>query len=83
MVEDETRTEIDQLGAEAVAPGLCALALSLARSADTAEAPTALAAVAAQLRAVMADIRKLSPPAVKGDAVDELTSRREGRRRGA
>lgn len=82
MNEDAVREQIDRLGVESLHPGLCELALSLARSADAAEAPTALAAVAAQLRAVLLDLCKFAPIAKEGDKLDDLTARR-ARRRGA
>ena len=82
MNEDATRAELQRLGVMDRHPGLSELALSLARSADTAEAPTALAAVAAQLRAVMRDLCSLATPAEEGDALDDLAARRS-RRRGA
>lgn len=80
MNEDATRTELEQLGVMERHPGLSELALSLARSADEATAPTALAAVAAQLRAVMRDLCSLATPVEKGDAVDDLAARRAERR---
>ena len=80
MTEDGVLTEIERLGVRESHPGLCDLALSLARAVDTAEAPTALAAVAAQLRAVMLDLCKLKQTVAEGDSLDDLAARREARR---
>ena len=80
MVAAETAAEIDQLGVRALAPGLVALALALAKCIDGSDAPTSIAVAAAQLRPVMADLRKLAPVQSKGDALDDLTARRAARR---
>lgn len=80
MNVDATQEQIDKLGVGHLHPALCQLALSLARMADEATAPTALAAVAAQLRAVLLDLCKLAPAANEGDALDDLTAKREARR---
>ena len=79
MNEDAIRRELERLDVMDRHPGLSELALSLARSADMAVAPTALAAVAAQLRAVMKDLCSLATPAEEGDALDELKIKRERR----
>jgi hypothetical protein len=79
-VTDAINAEIEQLGVEPVSPGLAELASSLARSVDEAEAPTARAVAARELRAVMADLRRLAPVASKGDAVDDIAAQREKRR---
>ncbi|MFD6375360.1 hypothetical protein ACFWFS_00340 [Streptomyces albidoflavus] len=80
-VTDATRDELIKLRSEEMAPGLAQLAISLARAIDEAEAPTAKAAVARELRGVMADVRKLAPVEEEGDALDDLARRREARRR--
>lgn len=80
MVEESTRRQIELLGVADTHPGLCDLALCLARSADEATAPTALAAVAAQLRAVMLDLCKFAPAQSEGDALDDLAARRAARK---
>ncbi|MEU1008190.1 hypothetical protein [Streptomyces sp. NPDC005890] len=79
-VTDAINAEIEQLGVEPVSPGLAELATSLARSVDEADAPTARAVAARELRAVMADLRKLAPVQSKGDAVDDIAAHREKRR---
>ncbi|MEU0181784.1 hypothetical protein ABZ312_11435 [Streptomyces sp. NPDC006207] len=81
-VEDAIRAEIDSLRAEQAAPGLVAVAIDLARQMDGTDAPTAAAVVARELRAVMADVRKLAPVGEEGDALDELRRKREARRTG-
>ncbi|MFD9306126.1 hypothetical protein ACFWCB_26315 [Streptomyces sp. NPDC060048] len=78
---DAAREEINDLGVEAVAPGMTAIALALAKALDSAaDAPASAPAIARELRATLLELRKLSPPAVKGDALDELTARRAERR---
>lgn len=79
-VEDATRAELDVLRVEETAPGLAAVALDLARAIDGSDAPTAKAVVARELRAVISDLRKLAPIGEEGDALDELTRKREARR---
>lgn len=81
--EDLVRAEIEQLRAEDSSPGMAAVALDLARALDGSDAPTAKAVVARELRSIMADLRKLAPIGEEGDALDELTRKREARRRGA
>lgn len=78
---DATRAEIDDLEVEAVSPGLAAIALALAQALDSvADAPASAPALARELRATLLELRKVAPPAVKGDALDELTARRAERR---
>ncbi|WP_405769292.1 hypothetical protein OG539_32785 [Actinacidiphila glaucinigra] len=79
-VEQATRDEIDQLGSEQTAPGMCAAAIKLAQLMDSSDAPTAGANAASALRAVMADVRKLAPVKAEGDSVDDITRQREKRR---
>lgn len=86
MIADEVRSEIDQLGSVAVSPGLCAVAVRLAQALDAIpidDAPTSQAVIADKLTAVMTKVRALSPPMVKGDAVDDIGEQREKRRREA
>ncbi|MGQ5580901.1 hypothetical protein [Streptomyces sp. ECR3.8] len=82
-VTDAINAEIEQLAVESVSPGLAELATSLARSVDEAEAPTAKAVAARELRAVMADLRRLAPVASKGDGVDDIAAQKEKRRAAA
>lgn len=79
-VENATRTEVDQLGVEPVAPGLTAAALALGRQLDDAEDAKGAAAAARELRAIMSDLRKLAPVESKGDAVDDVSRKRAERR---
>ncbi|MGW3427503.1 hypothetical protein ACWDHW_06040 [Streptomyces melanosporofaciens] len=78
-MENATRTEVDQLGVEPVAPGLTAAALALAGQLDGAEDAKGAAAAARELRAVMSDLRKLAPVESKGDAVDDVSRKRAER----
>jgi len=79
-VTDAINAEIEQLRVEELSPGMAELATSLARSVDEADAPTAKAVAARELRAVMADLRKLAPVGEEGDAVDDIARQREKRR---
>jgi hypothetical protein len=83
MVADEVRAELDAIGSAAVAPGLTELAIQLARTFDLTpvESGAVRAQLADKLAAVLTKLRALSPPAVKGDALDELTAQRRLRRR--
>lgn len=78
-VAEGVNAELVKLRAEETSPGLAELATSLAQAVDESEAPTSRAVVARELRAVMADLRKLAPVGEEGDAVDELTQRRTKR----
>lgn len=85
MIADEIRDEITKISAAESSPGLAAVAVRLAEALDAipvGEAPTSQAVVADKLTVIMTRIRALAPPAVKGDKLDDLASRRE-RRRGA
>lgn len=79
-VTDGIQAEVVKLSSPGIAPGLVELALSLARAIDDTDGPAARAAAARELRAVMADLRKLAPVAQEGDQLDELTKKREARR---
>lgn len=73
----------DQLAAMAktdTALGATALAIAK-RLDDSGTADTAMAAMAKELRAILADLARDAP--AKGDPVDELKRRREARRRSA
>lgn len=74
---DATRAEIEQLRVADTAPGLAQLALTLADLMDGEDGATAKANTARELRAVMADLRKLAPVAAETDRVDELARKRE------
>ena len=76
-VSDSIAEEIAKLQVGEIAPGLAALAVSLARSVDVPGNPTAQANAARELRAVMEDLRKLAPVAAETDRVDELAKKRE------
>ncbi|MBA2951597.1 hypothetical protein [Streptomyces himalayensis] len=82
-VADKIAAELDDLHADETSPGMAAVALDLAKAIDASDAPTAKAVVADKLRPIMADLRKLAPVGEEGDALDELTRKREARRRGA
>jgi len=82
-VTDAINAELVKLHADDTAPGLGELASSLARSVDEADAPTAKAAAARELRAVMADLRRLAPVGEEGDTVDDIAAQREKRRAAA
>jgi hypothetical protein len=84
MTLDEVQAEIEHLRVAEVAPGLAAVAVSLAQALQEAEAPTSKAVVARELRATLLELRKVAPVESEGDALDELTRKREARRaRGA
>jgi hypothetical protein len=72
-----------ELGADQTSPGMAAVARSLAKAIDESDAPTAKAVVADKLRAIMADLRRLAPVEMKGDAVDDIAEQREKRRAAA
>ncbi|MQT03167.1 hypothetical protein [Streptomyces jumonjinensis] len=83
MVEDETRAELARLGVEETAPGLTALAVKLAEAIDGADAPTAIAVAARELRATMQELRRLAPVDAEGDTVDDIAAARARRRAAA
>ncbi|MFJ3044033.1 hypothetical protein [Streptomyces tendae] len=83
FVAEAVAAEITQLGVGDRAPGLAELAESLARSVDEAvDQPSAKAAAARELRAVMKDLRALAPAKSEGGALDDLAAKR-AKRRGA
>jgi len=79
-VVKEIREEIDQLRVSDIAPGMAAVAIALAESIDGTNAATSIAQAARELRAVMADLRRLAPVDGEGDAVDDITNGRAARR---
>lgn len=79
FVETGVLRDLAEMGALAES-GLAATALNLARRLDAADVrPAAASMLAAQLRATLLDLRKLAPPAVEEDGVDELRARRAQR----
>ncbi len=78
-VEKATRAELRRLGASVQAESLPAAAVALARQIDVARGGMAAAAVAAQLRLIIADVAKSAVRPEK-DAIDELNARRAKRR---
>ncbi|MFE5189191.1 hypothetical protein [Streptomyces sp. NPDC056628] len=82
-VADKITEEIADLEAESTSPGMAAVALDLAKAMDSTDVPGAKAQAAHQLRAIMADLRKLAPVKVKGDAVDDIAEQRKKRRESA
>ncbi|MFI6103172.1 hypothetical protein [Streptomyces sp. NPDC051310] len=82
MISDDVQEELDNLGVTSTAPGMAAIALSLARELDeipAGDAPTSKAVVARELSALLARLRALSGSSGKGGAVDELQRRRKER----
>jgi hypothetical protein len=85
-VADKIAAELEQLRVIESAPGLAQLAITLAASVDDPGNATAQANAARELRAVMADLRKLAPVGAEDDGVIKLSKKREerrARRRGA
>ncbi|MET9304981.1 hypothetical protein ABZX68_06530 [Streptomyces cellulosae] len=79
-VTDAITSEVENLSGHDTAPGLAELALALARSIDDTDAATARAVAGRELRAVLADLRRLAPVETKGDAVDDIAEQRAKRR---
>ncbi|PAZ15669.1 hypothetical protein CLM62_12800 [Streptomyces sp. SA15] len=79
-VADKIAAELEDLHADETSPGMAAVARDLAQAIDDSDAPTAKAVVADKLRSIMADLRKLAPVEVKGDAVDDVGRKRAERR---
>lgn len=80
VVASAIKEEIAALNVEDAAPGMTALALSLARAVDASpKNPAAKAVAARELRAVMRELRALAPVETKGDAVDDVAEQREKR----
>jgi hypothetical protein len=75
------KDEIASLNVDDRAPGMTALALSLARAVDSsAKNPAAKAVAARELRAVMKELRDMDPIEEEGDAVDDIARQRQKRR---
>lgn len=79
-VEQGVTADIERLGLAPETSGLAATALALARGLDEAEEPRETASVARELRAVLAQMGVTPAAAPRKDIVDELSSRRPGRR---
>ncbi|WPP30030.1 hypothetical protein [Streptomyces sp. CL7] len=81
VVANGIKEEIAGLKVDDQAPGMIALALSLARAVDSsAKNPAAKAVAARELRAVMKELRAMAPIGEEGDAVDDIARQREKRR---
>jgi len=81
VVANAIKEEIANLKVDDQAPGMIALALSLARAVDSsAKNPASKAVAARELRAVMKELRALAPIGEEGDAVDDIARQREKRR---
>jgi hypothetical protein len=74
---EAVEAELEQMRIIDRAPGLAQLALTFARLMDGEDGATAKANVGRELRAVMADLRKLAPVAAEADRVDELAKKRQ------
>jgi hypothetical protein len=82
-LERKVRAEVGSYGPLADS-GLGACAIDLAvRLADEDLRPAAAAMLHAQLGARLADLRKLAPPAVTTDEIDEVAAQRQARRAAA
>ncbi|MEV5163849.1 hypothetical protein AB0K66_04370 [Streptomyces werraensis] len=80
-VANGIKEEVANLKVDDQAPGMIALALSLARAVDSsAKNPAAKAVAARELRAVMKELRAMAPIGEEGDAVDDIARQREKRR---
>ncbi|MFF1686070.1 hypothetical protein [Streptomyces sp. NPDC058254] len=83
-VVEKIAEELQSIKAHETAPGQAALALALAESIDETTGATSRANAARELRTLMETLHKLAPVGEEGDALDDLTRRREERRaRGA
>lgn len=80
---DAVRAEVENLNVMTAAPGLAALAIQLAEAIDETDAASSMAQAARELRAVLADLRKLAPVEAKGDVVHDIAERRAKRRAAA
>lgn len=82
MIADAVTAELDQLQVTALAPGLAATAIRLAKALDAiapGDAPTSQAVVADKLHALMVRLRAMAPTVEEGDALDDLAARRAKR----
>lgn len=80
-VEQGVTADIERLDLDPETSGLAATAIALARALDEAEEPREVAVVGRELRAVLAQIGVKPGAGPRKDIVDELSSRRPGRRR--
>ena len=79
-VERAVRSEFRSLSVSVQRDGSAALAVSLARQIDTARGAVAAAAAAAQLRALLADLRQGAADRPERDVIDDLNARRAAKR---
>lgn len=79
-VHKATAAELQDLGLDPARSAAAAAALRLATELDSAIDPKEAAAAARELRQAMAVVRGLATPQEEGDAVDDLTARRDARR---
>lgn len=77
----EVEAELKALRVADVAPGVAAVARILAARLDAADNGSATANLARELLKTMQTLRALAPPKASDDALDELTKKRESRRR--
>ncbi|MFF4166881.1 hypothetical protein [Streptomyces sp. NPDC001741] len=84
MIADEISTELDKLGVTSLSPGMCAVAVRLAKALDEldpGDAPTSQAVVADKLATIMARLRAVAPvKSEEGDVVDAVGRKRDERR---
>jgi hypothetical protein len=81
-VERAVRAELRRLGCSVASDGSAALAVSLARQVDVARGAVAAAAAAAQLRALLIDLRLEAEKRPEQDVIDDLNARRAKRAAG-
>jgi hypothetical protein len=81
-VERAVRSEFRSLSVSVQRDGSAALAVSLARQIDTSRGAVAAAAAAAQLRALLADLRLAAAEQPERDVIDDLNARRAAKRAG-
>ena len=79
-VERAVRSEFRSLSVSVQRDGSAALAVSLARQIDTSRGAVAAAAAAAQLRALLADLRQAAADQPERDVIDDLNARRAAKR---
>ena len=79
-VERAVRSELRSLSVSVQRDGSAALAVSLARQIDTSRGAVAAAAAAAQLRALLIDLRRLAAEMPERDVIDDLNARRAAKR---
>lgn len=79
-VERAVRSEFRSLSVSVQRDGSAALAVSLARQIDTSRGAVAAAAAAAQLRALLADLRHAAADQPERDVIDDLNARRAAKR---